>query len=187
MSIEQLNCDVLASQKDKEIATLRAELAAGRELRSLENEVSHEQLREISDLKAELAAEQKARKAYADEWPRLVQERDSLRAELAAERVLCESYLLDKNQITQAWADELDRVKELQAELVAERDKRRADELLDDERLGAALARAQKAEDNVTKLHEALERIADTDLDGGTAWLHEVANAVLKETGGSGE
>jgi hypothetical protein len=42
---------------------------------------------------------------------------DLLRAELAAERVLCESYLIDKNQITQAWADELDRVQTLKGQV----------------------------------------------------------------------
>jgi ribosomal protein L29 len=75
-----------------------------------------------------------------------------LRAELAAERVLCESYLLDKNQITQAWAVELDRVKELKAELAAEREQN--DDLLEEcskltSDLRVALVR-------VAKLREAL-------------------------------
>ena len=73
-----------------------------------------------------------------------------LRAELAAERVLCESYLLDKNQITQAWADELDRNKELRAELAAMREDR------DSHQRDAIKARAELASAN-TACREAIE------------------------------
>jgi hypothetical protein len=73
---------------------------------------------------------------------------DEARAELAAERVLCESYLLDKNQITQAWADELDRVKELQDKLAA-LSARHERALTQGAQLREALVKAKKALDLV--------------------------------------
>jgi phage host-nuclease inhibitor protein Gam len=40
-------------------------------------------------------------------------------ADLTAERVLCESYLIDKNQITEAYAYQLDITESLKAEISA--------------------------------------------------------------------
>jgi hypothetical protein len=101
-----------------------------------------------------------------------IDEIERLRAELAAERVLCESYLIDKNQITQAWADELDRVKELQA------------------KLAALSARHERALIQGDKLREALEPFANIGNDYPYVPTHEDyerARAVLKEKGSGDE
>jgi vacuolar-type H+-ATPase subunit I/STV1 len=51
----------------------------------------------------------------------------------------------------------------------------------DDDLFNEIHAQREEAAKEIKRLRGALERIADTDPDEGTAWFHEVARAALAE------
>jgi chromosome segregation ATPase len=117
----------------------------------------------IADLAKQLAAEKKKRQQEYEETARQL------------------------NEAVCALAAERERVKEM-AKMIAEA-RSRPDALRADKaeaELAALSARHERALIQGAKLREALERIADTDPDDGTAWFHGVARAALKETKGGG-
>lgn len=183
-----------------EIDRLRAELAAATKRIKLEEMNADAWKTEYEKTRSDLAAAMVRVKDLEDESEAMVikvcaasdaeaeihAERDALRAELAAER---------EKAFTAMRVFE--RYRELEAQVAAaeaERDELRAkcDELETDISELGSLADARCAEKEIVedqlravrharlRLRVALELIADTDPDEGTAWFHSVANAALK-------